>query len=58
MKEPAKRPPGRPMSENPASVRLPPIRVTPEQATRYRAAAARAGKTLSAWIKDLADKNA
>lgn len=51
----AKRPRGRPVSERPASVVLPPIRVTPEQAARYRAAARQDGRTLSAWIKRLAD---
>lgn len=49
---------GRPASTNPASVVLPPIRVTPEQSLRYRAAATRDGKSLSAWIKLIADKNA
>ena len=58
MKEEAERRRGRPVSTNPASVVLPPIRVTPEQSPRYRAAASRAGKSLSAWIKLVADKNA
>jgi hypothetical protein len=53
-----KRPRGRPVSINPASVVLPPIRVTPDQAIRYRTAAKRAGRSLSAWIKWLADDNA
>ena len=54
----SKRPRGRPASTNPASVVLPPIRVTPDQAIRYRAAAKRSGRSLSAWIKWLADDNA
>lgn len=50
-----KRPRGRPVSASPASVVLPPIRVTPDQAIRYRTAAKRDGRSLSAWIKRLAD---
>ena len=46
---------GRP-PKNGASAVLPPIRVTPAQKDKYEKAAAKAGMTLSAWIKDLADK--
>ena len=57
MDEKPKKPKGRPKSDDPSSVVLPPIRVTPDQLRRYREAATRAERSLSAWIRLVADKN-
>lgn len=46
---------GAPPKENPASVRVE-FRVTPDQRDSWVTAAKRAGMTLSAWLKALADK--
>jgi hypothetical protein len=48
---------GAPPKENPATVRVW-FRATPDQHDRWKAAAKRAGVTLSAWLKALADKSA
>ncbi len=47
---------GRPKSANPANKQMPRIRVTVDQLNNYREASKRAGKTLSAWAKDLMDR--
>jgi hypothetical protein len=48
---------GAPPKENPAAVRVE-FRATPNQRDSWIAAAKRAGMTLSAWLKALADKAA
>jgi hypothetical protein len=48
---------GAPRKENPATVRVE-FRATPDQRDSWAAAAKRAGVTLSAWLKALADKAA
>ena len=48
---------GAPPKENPATVRVE-FRATPDQRDSWIAAAKRAGMTLSAWLKALADKAA
>ncbi len=48
---------GRPKKSVSASETLPPIRVTPQQKTNYKTAAAAAGLSLSAWFKKIADEN-
>ncbi len=53
--EPTKRPRGRPPSDNPETDRLE-LRVAPDRKARYEAAAARAGKALSAWAKAVLDR--
>ena len=40
-----------------ASVTLPPIRVTPDQKNNYKLAAEKAGLSLSAWLKKIADNH-
>ena len=46
---------GRPRSANPM-VRMPEMMVRPEQLDAYRAASERAGKTFSAWVRDVLDR--
>jgi predicted HicB family RNase H-like nuclease len=46
---------GRPPSANPASDYIH-MRVTPEDKERYFRAAAKAGETLSAWVKRVLDR--
>jgi hypothetical protein len=48
---------GAPPKENPAIIRVE-FRATPDQRNNWAAAAKRAGMTLSAWLKALADKTA
>lgn len=48
---------GRPHSENNADKVLPPVRVTSDQKTKYKAAAKKSNLSLSAWIKKIADEN-
>lgn len=48
---------GAPPKENPASDRIE-IRVTPDQRRSWLAAAKRAGLSLSAWLKALAERQA
>lgn len=48
---------GAPPKENPATVRVE-FRATPDQRESWVAAAKRAGITLSAWLKALADRAA
>jgi len=52
----SKRPRGRPRVKNPANEKLN-IRVTPAEKRKYAKAADGTGKSLSAWIKELADRN-
>ena len=47
---------GRPPTENPASEKLPMVRVTPAQLSRYKAAAAQVGQSFSAWVRNALDK--
>ena len=51
-----KRPRGRPRLADPASVRIN-FRVTPAEREKYKAAARRAGATLTVWLKALADRD-
>lgn len=55
MKEPAKRPRGRPPSDNGEEERYE-MRLSMERLERYQAAADRAGKKLAAWIKGVLDR--
>lgn len=55
MKEPAKRPRGRPPVENPEDQRYE-LRLSKDRLERYRAASERAGKALAAWIKGVLDR--
>lgn len=55
---PTKRRPGRPKTKNPATERLPVVRVTPNNLNRYKAASESAGATFSAWVRDALDKAA
>jgi len=52
------RPRGRPQSDNPASVTLPRVRVTPDKLAAYKQSADQSGKTFSVWIRDVLDKAA
>jgi len=52
------KPRGRPPKSDSASETLSPIRVTPEQKALYKHAAEKAQLSMSAWIKDLADREA
>jgi len=54
--QPEKRKPGRPVSTDPASERLPTVRVTPAQRDAYVAAAGAAGLKTAAWIKLALDR--
>jgi uncharacterized protein (DUF1778 family) len=54
MKQPKKRPRGRPPVENPRTERIN-WRVTPERKARYERAAKKAGKGLTPWLDDVAD---
>jgi len=47
---------GRPKSENPASERLPVVRVTPEQLKTYKETAEKSDITFSAWVRGVLDK--
>lgn len=61
MNDETKKKPGRPAgyrAKNPASERLPSIRVTPEQLDSYKAKADTEEKSLSGWIKTTLDKAA
>ncbi len=54
-----KRKRGRPSGstiKDPADQRLPHIRVTKEQITKYKQAAEASGQKLSAWVRDTLDK--
>ena len=53
---PKKKPFGRPKSDNPADQRLPHIRVTKDQITKYKVQAEQKQLTLSAWVKQTLDK--
>ena len=55
MKEPAKRPRGRPPIDNGETERYE-LRLSTERLERYTAAAGRAGKTLAGWIKGVLDR--
>ena len=46
---------GRPKQEISAECALPPIRITLEQRENYEAATQFEGKSLSSWLKTLAD---
>lgn len=48
---------GRPHKAINASETLPPIRVTPQQKEKYKLAAQKAGLSLSAWLKKIADES-
>ena len=52
------RKPGRPKSDNPATEKLPMIRVTPDQLENYKAAAEHEEKAFSAWVRDKLDRAA
>jgi len=47
---------GRPKSENPATEKLPMVRVTPEQLNAYKEAAEKSNITFSAWVRDALDE--
>ena len=47
---------GRPKSDNPATEKLPMIRVTGDQLKAYKAASERQGLTFSAWVRESLDK--
>ncbi len=53
-----KRKPGRPKSENPATKKLPMVRVTPDQLENYKEAAEIEGLAFSAWVRTVLDKAA
>ena len=55
MKEPAKRPRGRPAIDNGETERYE-LRLSKDRLERYRAASERAGKALAAWIKGVLDR--
>jgi hypothetical protein len=52
-----KKRPGRPKKQNPAGERVF-VRVRADQLATWTAAAGRAGRSLSAWLKQLADRAA
>lgn len=56
MEQQPKRPRGRPRLADPASVRVN-FRATPGEREKYKRAAARAGVTLTVWLKSLADRD-
>jgi len=59
MNDETKKKRGRPrgsVSDNPASVTIPRVRVTPEQLAAYKQSADQSGKTFSVWIRDVLDK--
>jgi len=61
MNEPAKKKRGRPVgakAENPASEKLPMVRVTPEQLKAYRQASEHSQQSFSAWVRNTLDKEA
>lgn len=47
---------GRPPVENPATERLPMVRVTPEKLQSYREKAKQEGKSFSEWVRCALDK--
>ena len=49
-----KRPRGAPKKDNPATLRVE-IRVTPDEKAAWQAAAAACDKTISTWVRDLAN---
>lgn len=51
-----KRPAGRPRIENPASMTLPRVRVTPEKLDAYKRAAEASGASFSQWLRNSLDK--
>ena len=53
----SKRPPGRPKIKNPASEKLPVVRVTPDQLATYRKTAQNSGQTFSSWTRNLLSRN-
>ena len=53
-----KRKPGRPKTDNPASEKLPMIRVTPEQLDNYKAAAEHEELPFSVWVREKLDRAA
>lgn len=55
MKEPPKRPRGRPPIDNGETERYE-LRLSKERLERYGAAAEKAGKKLAAWIKGVLDR--
>lgn len=55
MKEPPKRPRGRPPIDNGETERYE-LRLSKERLERYKAASERAGKALAAWIKGVLDR--
>ena len=55
MKEPAKRPRGRPALDNGETERYE-LRLSKDRLKRYGEAADRAGKVLAAWIKGVLDR--
>jgi len=55
MKEPAKRPRGRPPIDNGETERYE-LRLSRDRLERYESAATRAGKKLAAWIKAVCDR--
>ena len=55
MKEPPKRPRGRPPIDNGETERYE-LRLSKDRLERYTEAAGRAGKTLAAWIKGVLDR--
>ena len=55
MKDPQKRPRGRPPVEDPEDQRYE-LRLSTARRTRWEVAAGKAGKALSAWIKAVCDR--
>lgn len=47
---------GRPPKHNPASVVIPPVRVTPDKLEAYKKAAEKEGLSFSAWVRGKLDK--
>ena len=47
---------GRPKSDNPATEKLPMIRVTGDQLKAYKTASKLSGMTFSAWVRENLDK--
>jgi len=49
---------GRPLSDNPASERLPVVRITPDQLENYKEAAEQEEMAFSSWVRDKLDRAA
>jgi len=47
---------GRPRVDNPASARLPSIRITPDKLEAYKDAAVKKDIKLSEWVRDALDR--